>query len=192
MDTYRGFTIIELMITILIVSILLAIGVPSMQTLIMNNRLTSSANNFLTELNLARSEAIKRGVQVVVCRTNAPNADPPVCGAGTANTWTDGWITFVNDNDVLAAAYDDGSETLLRVSSGLEGGLTLMADDNAEENLIFNADASLGNGAAATLALCDDRGGEFGRYIRISPTGRPNIVRIADVEDPPTDGHCTP
>ncbi len=181
MDTHRGFTIIELMITILIVSILLAVGVPSMQTMIMDNRLTTAANNFLTELNLARSEAVKRGARVVVCRTNAPNATPPVCGAGTANTWSDGWVTFVDDNQ--DGNYDAG-EVLVRISEGVEGNLALMADATAETALLFNADGSFGNGANAVLALCDDRGAAEGRDITIGLTGRPNISRPA--------ADCTP
>lgn len=181
MDTHRGFTVIELMITIVIVAILLTIGVPSMQNLIMDNRLTTAANDFLTELNLARSEAVKRGARVVVCRTNAPNADPPVCGTGTANTWSDGWVTFVDDDQ--DGDYDAG-EVLVRIAGGVEGNLELMADATAEESLIFNADGSLGNGANATLALCDDRGAGEGRDIAIGLTGRPNISRPA--------ADCTP
>lgn len=196
MDTHRGFTVIELMITIVIVAILLTIGVPSMQNLIMDNRVTTAANTFLTELNLARSEAVKRGARVVVCRTNAPNAAPPVCGAGTANTWTEGWVSFVDDNQ--DGAYDAG-EVLVRISEGVEGDLVLMADATAETTLIFNADGSFGNGANATLALCDDRGFESGREIEITLTGRPAVYRHNPPPAPPPNPNlpirtvdCTP
>lgn len=190
MNGARGFTLVELMITVLIAAILLAVGVPAMQDLIRNGRVTTAANEFLTDLNLARSEAIKRGVQVVVCRTNAPDAFPPVCGAGTANTWSDGWVVFVDEDGDGAydhdgdSTYDEDDETLVRISQGLSGELDLIADATAEQALRFNADGSWGNGAIAVLALCDDRGAANGRDITVSITGRPAVSR------PSAD--CTP
>lgn len=82
-----GFTMIELMITVVVLAIIAAIAVPSFQTLVENNRITTQSNALLGALQLARSEAIKRGVNVSVaaeaggfvngwCVTTAAN-----CGA---------------------------------------------------------------------------------------------------------------
>lgn len=62
----RGFTLIELMVTISIAAILLAIGVPSFQAIIENNRLATQSNELITAVSLARSEAIKRGVDISI------------------------------------------------------------------------------------------------------------------------------
>lgn len=61
-----GFTLIELMVTISIAAILLAVGVPSFQAIIENNRLATQSNELITAVNLARSEAIKRGVNISI------------------------------------------------------------------------------------------------------------------------------
>ena len=69
--TYRhgGFTIVELMITIVLIAILTTIAAPSLRDLVMNGRMTSLANDFMTDLSVARSEAVKRGVRTATTRS---------------------------------------------------------------------------------------------------------------------------
>ncbi|UCH54408.1 MAG: GspH/FimT family pseudopilin, partial [Pseudomonadota bacterium] len=62
-----GFTLIELIVTIAIVGILLAWAIPNFRTLIMNQRLATSANDFIADTSFARSEAVKRGGNVGIC-----------------------------------------------------------------------------------------------------------------------------
>jgi type IV fimbrial biogenesis protein FimT len=64
----RGFTLLELMVTVAVLAILVTVGVPSFQDLIQNNRVTTQTNELVTALNFARTEAVKRGrnVEVVV------------------------------------------------------------------------------------------------------------------------------
>ena len=68
MNANNGFTLIELMVTVAVLAIVLSLGVPSYRALIINNRLTAQANALVASINLARSEAIKRGVRVWVYR----------------------------------------------------------------------------------------------------------------------------
>ena len=88
MDKEPGFTLVELLITIVVVSILLAAGVPAFQSFIKNNRVTAQANDLISTIQLARSEALKRGVNTVVCASN----EPAKCTG--KDTWADGWIVF--------------------------------------------------------------------------------------------------
>ena len=64
-----GFTLIELMFTIVVLAVLLGIGVPNFRDFVRNSRLTSAANDLLTDVNLARSEAVKRRVPVTLCKS---------------------------------------------------------------------------------------------------------------------------
>lgn len=64
---HRGFTLVELMITIAVAAILLAIAIPGFRDLILRNELTTATNDWVAAVNLARSEAVRRGVPVVVC-----------------------------------------------------------------------------------------------------------------------------
>ena len=86
----RGFTLIELMVTILVLGIFMAIAMPDFTAVIENDSITNMSNDLITSLNMARSEAIKRDVPVSVCAT-ADNTYSS-CGAN----WDLGWIVFVN------------------------------------------------------------------------------------------------
>ena len=80
-----GFTLIELLVVMVIAGILLAIGVPNMQSYFVSTRLDSASNEFAGVLNLARSEATKRSSRVVVARTGS-----------TSRNWGAGWRMFVD------------------------------------------------------------------------------------------------
>ena len=88
MDKEPGFTLVELLITIVVVSILLAAGVPAFQSFIKNSRVTSQTNDLISTIQLARSEALKRGTNMVVCASS----DQTTCTG--KDTWADGWIVF--------------------------------------------------------------------------------------------------
>jgi type IV fimbrial biogenesis protein FimT len=67
----RGLSLVEVLIVMAIAAILLGIGVPNMQTFILNNRLASATQEFYTALQFARSEAVRRGEQVTLVHHGA-------------------------------------------------------------------------------------------------------------------------
>jgi type IV fimbrial biogenesis protein FimT len=79
----KGFTLIELLIVVAIISMTMAIGLPSFQSIIANTRLTSAANAMVSALQVARFEAIKQHKPVVVTKKT---------------NWNNGWIVFVDTN----------------------------------------------------------------------------------------------
>src|SRR5262245_932514 len=86
--TTGGFTLMELLVTLAIAALLFAIGVPTFRNASLGARLSAAANNLLGSVQLARSEAIKRNVEVTVCASS----DGATCAA--SGGWEQGWIVF--------------------------------------------------------------------------------------------------
>ncbi|RUM92711.1 MAG: hypothetical protein DSZ28_09270 [Thiothrix sp.] len=104
----KGFTLVEVLTIMLIVAILASIGLPGMNRMLENNRLSANTNRLVSSLYAARSEAVKRNTSAVICTRNiAGNA----CG-GAGTTWNDGWIVFV---DIDGDGVRDANEDLLNV-----------------------------------------------------------------------------
>lgn len=114
MQKSHGFTLIELLIAIAIVAVLVKLAAPSFVLMIRSNNMASTVNTFLADLRFARSEAIRRGGGVVMCRSDNPEASAPTCGTGSTVGWESGWIIFQDmDNNLNYAT----TEPLLRVQA---------------------------------------------------------------------------
>jgi type IV fimbrial biogenesis protein FimT len=156
----RGFTLVELLAGVALLVVLIVLAIPSFRDLIFNNLQSARVNELAVALNLARSEAVRRGKDTILCITDG--GSPPDCDTGTA--WEAGWILFSDDNG--NNAYDNASEDLIQVHEALED-MTLLGSG---PRIGFNPRGSTGN--AQTLVLCDPRGHTEARGLIISPSGR--------------------
>ncbi len=177
-----GFTLIEMMVTIALAVILLAIAAPQFQDLIRSNRITTETNRLLADIRLARSEAMKRGRRVVLCPSASTLSATPGCD-GTASVWSDGWLVFADQDD--NNTFTSGTDILLRVATQSANGVTIRSNDAAATGLAFNADATTTAGSTARFAFCDQRGNTYGNQINVATVGRPHVTgRASDCTDP--------
>lgn len=145
METSRpkGFTLLELMVTLFIASILFAVAIPSFKQMSARNRLVTYANDLIASVNFARSEAVRRGAPVSICHTDD--------GATCSGSWSDGWITFSDpDGDGDIAKVED----IVRIHEALDSKYTLTPDDSFATHVTYGADGSAHD--SGVFALCHD------------------------------------
>ena len=160
MKKNSGFTLLEAIVVVGMVSILFAIAIPSMTTFTKNDRLTTNVNTLIGHLAYARSEAVKRSQQVSVCASN----DAATCSGG----WNDGWIVYIDaDNN---NSFDAGEE-VIKAQQDLGANNTLSATGIGTQ-VTYDNRGFVDAGSVGSLQFCDDRSGNFGKTVRITTTGR--------------------
>jgi type IV fimbrial biogenesis protein FimT len=158
-------TLIEMMCAVALIAVLGMLAVPSMADLGRDARRTAAVNDFYHALFLARSEAVRRGEMVSLCKS----ADGVSC-SGKSTSWADGWLVFVNvDRDELPVL--DPGETVLAVYSGWDSG-TIRSNRHA-----YSFRPHTQGVVNGTLTFCDVRGSSEARAIIINHAGRPRIAR---------------
>ncbi len=175
----HGFTLWELLITLLVAGILIGIGVPNVMEFQRNGAMTAAANEFVTGILMARAEAVKRQVPVGLCLTANPTDPVPVCLQNpVADNRNLGFVVWVDENGnldangspILTDATDgnaaiDAGETVLmrRVPAGGTVAVSANCGYISYGQNGFTRPATLGgvqlcNPNPRAILLCDDRG----------------------------------
>lgn len=161
----HGVTLVELMVTLAIVAILLAVGVPAFADMIRNNKLRTTTNSFFSSINLTRAEAIRRGERVDMV---------PLDEAGD---WSKGWAVFIDKNGNQKP--DDGEQVIFShgpASSGIS--IKSNLTDSTVQYLAYN-------GVGRTRTNASNYRTQFGtftfeldgkfRKVKLNFLGRPRI-----------------
>jgi type IV fimbrial biogenesis protein FimT len=160
--TRRGFTLMELMFTIAVLSVLVSLAIPSFIETISRNRVAAQSNDFVTALNYARSEALRRVAPVSVCAS----ANSTSCAGAGVTDWSTGWIAFTDANGDGAL---NGADVLLQVWPATSGGLTLNA---TTRNFVRYGSNGVASGTETFTLTKPSCTGNKARRITISVTGR--------------------
>ena len=184
-----GFTLYELMITVLIVGVILTFAIPNMQDFTRNSRMTAAANDLHSAFHLARSESSRAKSNITIC----PSDDTLDCGGD----WSDGYIVFVDEDGDLTVDDKDG-DAVLRANLAFHEALSLAVADDA--TYFSFASTGLGratvNGETAVtqIVICDERGTAIGaggssaaRLFVVTPLGRATVVREKETIDDSLD-----
>jgi type IV fimbrial biogenesis protein FimT len=145
MRSQRGFTLLELMVTLAVAAILFSVAVPGFQQMVQRNRVITYTNDFIASVNFARSEAIRRSIPVSICASSD--------GATCAGNWSQGWIVFANaDGDSPAVVDAGGTEPVLKVQQALAAQYTLTPDAVFANDVTYDLNGAAN--ATGVLAVC--------------------------------------
>lgn len=162
MKTARGFTIIELAITLAVAAVMTSVAVPNFRSLIQNSRVRSQADELFTSLHLARSSALKQQVDVYL----SPNS-----GELSA-----GWTVWADTND---DGVQQTSEPLLAQTDALLGGTTIdpIPAITSGSPVFFRADGTVNTTRVFELRIpgCSS---DQARDISVSPIGKVSVAPI--------------
>ncbi len=184
----NGFTLYELMMTLLVIGVVLTIGIPNFSEFTQNSRMTSTANDLHSSFLLSRSEAARAKSNITICASaNSMAGAAAACGG----VFDQGWIIFVDtDGDIVR----DGGESVLRAHPAVPNGLNIFPDNGATY-FSFAATGQGrgdvgGNPSFQTAIICDDRGTEIAaggssaaRRLVVTPIGRATVIRDKAVID---------
>lgn len=189
--TQTGFTLLELMVTLLVAGIVLGIGVPNFMEFQRNNAMIAAANDMISGLYLARTEAVKRQVPVTLCASPDPLIAAPICGMGGNG----GYIVFVdeNNNGVIGDPTDgnaivDAGEVVLLQRAAPGGAINIFGNGGqyiAYGTNGFLVQTAIGQADPSTTVMlyCDERGNKdaggrsSARVVTVAVTGRAQVMR---------------
>ena len=140
----QGFTLVELMITVLVAAILLTIAVPSFTTLIRKSNVSSASNALLSDMEYARSEAITRGTTVAVCPSNTGT------GCLDNQTYDSGWLVYIQPAGAAAGVDYAAGDTILRYTQAVTGA---SIQSQIATNIAFGPQGTATSGPTATATM---------------------------------------
>lgn len=180
----RGFTLIELMVTLAIAAVLMMVAAPGLTAFKRNAELTSATNTLLSSINAARGEAMKRSKRTLVVPQD-----------GTS--WSNGWVVFVDQN--RNNAYDASSDITVQVQPALQSYFTVTGNTGTAASsppyIMFDPSgfaAQIGSSSFGNFTLTISRNDLSGsaqtaetRRLIVAKTGRARTC------NPSTDAACT-
>lgn len=176
-----GFTLVELLVTLAVITIVLTVAAPGFADLMRRNEASTLVNDFVYALRLARSESVTEGMPTAVC------ASSNMASCAGNNDWETGWLVFQDPNG-------DGDCT--NAGDGVcddDGGDVLLAHDPDQEDFTFFANGTPqygdvgydANGYAmnqqSTFTLCDDRGRADARGVQLTSGGQIHSAKPGDL-----------
>ena len=187
-QTQNGFTLYELLITVMIVGVVLTLGVPNMLAFNQNGRMTATANDLHSAFHMARSESGRAKTNITICASS----NSMTAAANCSGTWDQGYIVFVDTNGDIDRS--GATETVLRAHGPAADDVSLRVANSATYFSYSSTGLGRtnvgGNPAVSQVVMCDERGTvvaaggrSAARLFVATPLGRATVFRDKDLID---------
>jgi type IV fimbrial biogenesis protein FimT len=174
-----GFTLIELMVTLVLLAVMLTLAAPSFLTFQRNAELTTTANSFVGALSAARAEAMKRQMRAFVI---------PGDGVTQTTDWSLGWVVYVDTNTstTTASVLPDSTDIIVAKQGPIPSTVAVASStflDGTSAYVMFNGSGFM---ALVGAAFSTDRSITFGnnseanRLVIASPSGRLRVCKSGE------------
>ena len=175
-----GFTLLESCIVITIVGVLCAVALPSYQSVFIKARISSAVSEFHAALLLARSEALKRGDNVMMCRSSTTMSENPRCdvnGGALPGDWGVGWLIYQDrDNNRQFGVGDELIHTHARVFDSSNDG-SILSSPHRNQIHFSSTGQIFGNYMSFHIQRpAYDPNGEHDRYVCVASGGRARVA----------------
>jgi len=166
MERPSGFTLVEALVTLSVLSITLAVGIPGLSALIQHLRAASTTSAIVSQMNHARLAAVTHRRPAILC----PSTDSVRCSPG--GDWSMGWIVFVERGDAQGPRAE---LDLLQVGGAPVNGHLRVRSSNGRSRLRYLPDGR-SSGSNLTLRVCTLQGEQIGAVV-VNNAGRPRVER---------------
>jgi type IV fimbrial biogenesis protein FimT len=176
----RGFTLIELMVTIAVAAVLVSLAAPSFQSLLQRNRATGVTNEFSTALAQARGLAIANNACATLCAASVSATGAPVCLSTSTTAYQSGWIIFTNPACDAAQTDPTAAGAVLKQSgNAVTNGFAVTASDASLSRLMFDPRgiSTAASDGRFQVTAPNDSGNTYARTICLDAAGRATIRR---------------
>lgn len=168
MSQTKGFTLLELLVTLAVATILMAVAVPSYRQFVVSSQRADAATSLFAALQRARSEAITRNSAIILCQRNYYSTGAASCDTEADGSWEEGWLLMTSDGTFTPGGEPDANAEVLLINEPVGNNITVSHSMAIPGYVMFNNAGRPDETASFTICAS---GTTTGRQIEMGLSG---------------------